>query len=71
MKQTIPQQLARLTSSLLSWKKAFDSKEDRIIYIRKAFRQYYTSSDIWQIRGSSQLLYSVPGTIPLYVTMLK
>lgn len=71
MKKTISEQLQALERSFSAWRKAYDSKEGKIIFIRKTKPRYSISSDVWEVRGSEQRLYSVPGTIPLFVTMVE
>ena len=71
MNKTISEQLKSVRSTFIFWRKAFDSKENKVIFIRRARAHFYTGSDIWEVRGSAERLYSVPGTIPLYVTMVE
>lgn len=71
MKKTISEQIKTIKRSLSVWRKAYDSKEGKIIFIRRTRSRYYVISDVWEIRGTEEYLYSVPGTIPLYVTILE
>ena len=71
MRKTLADQIRAISSHKMIWRKAFDTIENKIVYVRRHKMQENTRSDRWEVQGSRIPLYSVAGTVPLYITIVE
>lgn len=55
-----------------TWTRAYDSYQKRHILVRRINKDPRTEwNDRWMIKDPLQVIYSFPGCLPLYITIIE